>query len=383
MECHANTLLGNVNIGTPTMESVTNHLVGTVDVDPMTIQCRCYVLNNKVNTMLSSHVLLDTDVRDLWTIMGELGIRDQWKEMNAKIRAELEGISQNVGEATKVLDANPPDMKWVNQHYGCGTNFVFAPVVMENEVAVAQESVAQESVQETVQEAVQETVQESVEVTTEVGAEEKASLATEATVVGQTDFSYIHPMFATSTAVPVFQTVPIVQTTPMFETVAMASEEVKQEEVTVGTTASAETEATAVGQTDFSYVHPMFATAVPVIRSVPVMETVTTVPVTNSSSVEYKPVFHKEVRWGLDKPQLLSMPFQEWTERTNKNVAKVSVNEIIPETKQVVERRLFGEWDALMEDVVEWHKRGLQRYNVRMNYCVCPVITETITSQKQ
>ena len=240
MERHTNTLVGQVNIGTPVMESVTNHLVGTVEVNPMNIDCRCYVLNNKINTMLSSNVLLDTDVRDLWTIMGELGIRDQWKEMNAKIRAELEGISKHVEEATKILDANPPELKW--RSYTAGM---------------------------------------------------------------------VLPATAVATAVPA-----TVTTVPAFG-----------------------------------------------------YSTATLVP-GHEQFVRYAPFVHEEKRWGLEKPKLVSMPWQQWNCEVNAQVANANVNELIPVKKQVVVRRLFGEWDAMMADVAEWHARGLNRFNVRL--CMAP-----------
>merc|ERR1712000_361817 len=91
----------------------------------------------------------------------------------------------------------------------------------------------------------------------------------------------------------------------------------------------------------------------------------------------YEPVTHPDVRFAMEKPKLVSMPFAEWNSQVNPQVAKVNVSDIIPEKKQVVQRRLFGEWDALLEDVVEWHRFGLHRFNVRMvpvsSVRMCPV----------
>lgn len=66
---------------------------------------------------------------------------------------------------------------------------------------------------------------------------------------------------------------------------------------------------------------------------------------------------------------LSQLPWQKWNCRFNNEVANVNVDEIIPVKCQQVSRKLFGEWDQLMEDVVEWHRRGLHRFHVRM--CMC------------
>jgi len=228
-----------VNFNGFNMMELQNANIASVDFSPLEFGSRWVVLNNKINNILGSHVLYDTDVRDLYTIMTELGIRDQWKEMNAKIRAELEGISKHVEEATKVLDANPPELQWRSYT---------APV------AVAAAPVA------------------------------------------------VMPNFG-------------------FYTQAVA----------------------------------------------PSVEQV----------VRYEPVVHEEKRFGLDKPKLISMPWQQWNCEVNTQVANANVKDIIPIKKQVVVRRLFGEWDSLMEDVAEWHRRGLYRYNVRL--CMAPTTLHRVT----
>jgi hypothetical protein len=95
----------------------------------------------------------------------------------------------------------------------------------------------------------------------------------------------------------------------------------------------------------------------------------------------YEPVVFEEKRWGLEKPELISMPWQQWNCKVNTQVANADVKEIIPVKKQVVVRRLFGEWDALMEDVAEWHRRGLYRYNVRL--CMAPQTVQYVQVQKE
>merc|ERR1711981_964172 len=138
---HSNKLVAEVDTGCPTMEAVTNHLVGTVNVAPLEFDCRCWRLNTKINAILDNSVLCDVDVRDLWSIMGELGVHHQWKEMNAQIRAELEGISKHVDAATKVLDANPPEFEHRRHFF---TRWVAAEPVMvaTEEVTPVEEPVA-------------------------------------------------------------------------------------------------------------------------------------------------------------------------------------------------------------------------------------------------
>lgn len=232
------------------MEFVQNADIASVNVSPFQWNARWNLLNTKINTILGSHILYDTDVRDMWTIMGELGIRDQWKEMNAKIRAELEGISKHVEEATKVLDANPPEFKW--RSYTGGLAVV--------------------------------------------------------------------PGAAFATAVPATMT-----TVPAFG-----------------------------------------------------YSTATLVP-GHEQFLRYAPVVHEDKRFGLEKPKLVSMPWQQWNCEVNTQVASVNVKELIPVKKQVVVRRLFGEWDAMMADVAEWHMRGLNRFNVRL--CMAPSTTQYTTVQ--
>jgi len=199
------------------MECVNNSYVGAVNLEPFER------LNEKINAMLGSHILYDTDVRDLVFIMEEAGLRNQWKEMNAKIRVELEAITKRVEEATKILDANPPEPEYRLVHHGAWTNYTWP------------------------------------------------------------NFNY-----CARNLVPAHE--------------------------------------------------------------------------------RYTPVQPKQVRFALEKPALVSMPWAAWNCQVNTSVANANVKEIIPPKKQVIERRLFGEWDAMLEDVIEWHKRGLYRYNVRLGY---------------
>jgi len=302
-----NQLLGEIDVGCPAQEAVTNHLVGAVDVCPL--EFGYWRLNTKINSMLSNPVLCDVDIRDLWVIMEELGIQDQWKEMNAKIRAELEGITKHVTEATKILDANPPpapEYKFVTapagyvngwSNYGHGQMFRMT----DRQMFVAEPAAA-------------------------------AAVAAETVVVQE--------------AAPVVQ-----------EAAAVA------ETVVVEQTVAAETEVAAAASTSAeTKVEYMMPNMMPLGFN-PGFNLGLAVP---TFRYEYEPVHHKEVRFAMEKPELVSMPYTEWTCQTNKKVANANVSEIIPAAKQVITRRLFGEWDALMEDVVEWHKRGLNRFTVRM-----------------
>jgi hypothetical protein len=198
------------------MEFVNAH-IGSVNMPTPVMFER---LNTKINTMLGSHILYDSDVRDLYVMMEEFGLRDQWKEMNAKIRAELEGITKHVEEANKILEANPPEPEFRLVHAGRYA----APVAWANYATLPQQWA------------------------------------------------------------------------------------------------------------------------------------------TRYTAVEEKPV-----RFGLEKPELVSMPWAQWNIAVNRNVADANVKDIIPEKKQVIVRRMFGEWDALMEDVAAWHQWGLG-YNVRLAY---------------
>jgi len=229
MDCNqmqSNKLVADVNTGCAAMEAISNHLVGAVDVTPFHAN-GYWRLNSKINSMLGNHVIYDTDVRDLAYIMEELGIRNQWKEMNAQIRAELEGISKHVDAATKVLDANPPapepmpiaNRYWQNWWTGGHYRNLLVP---------------------------------------------------------QTVSMVANPC--------VFKTTTVVEPTPV-------------------------------------------------------------------------------------KLSVSAMPWQKWHCKMNNEVADAKVEEIIPAKPQKVERRLFGEWDALMEDVLDWHRFGLHRYQVRIGYC--------------
>jgi hypothetical protein len=233
----------NVNVASLNFVPLENAHIASVNLSPLEFGSRWHILNTKINSILGNHVLYDTDVRDLYTIMGELGIRDQWKEMNAKIRAELEGITKHVEEATKILDANPPQLEW--RSYTAPVALAAAPVA-------------------------------------------------------------VMPSFGFSSAM---------------------------------------------------------------------------VAPTVEHMYRYEPVVFEEKRWGLEKPELISMPWQQWNCQVNTQVANADVKEIIPVKKQVVVRRLFGEWDALMEDVAEWHRRGLYRYNVRL--CMAPQTVQYVQVQKE
>lgn len=272
MEQKANEFVAKVDVGCPTMEAVTNHLVGTVDVTPLNFGCRCWRLNTKINSMLTNHVLCDVDVRDLVGLMEELGVRNQWKEMNAKIRAELEGISAHVEEATKVLDANPPEYTF--RRLACSHVMVGEPVAFIPEVVVVVPEVV-----EVVPEVVEEVVPEVVEV-----------------VVEEPELVFIAEpcIFVPETSVFVEAPEPCIL---------------------------------ALGELTLN------EPAQPIECS------------------------------------LAELPWQQWHNRMNNEVASVQVEEIIPVKDQQVERRLFGEWDMLMEDVLEWHRRGLHRFHVRM--CMC------------
>jgi len=262
---HSNKLVAEVDTGCPTLEAVTNHLVGTVNVAPLEFGCRCWRLNTKINSMLDNNVLCDVDVRDLYSIMQELGVRHQWKEMNEKIRAELEGISKHVDAATQVLDANPPEFKYRWNH--CTGWFVQpATVVTEESTTVEEPATTPEVTPKTEPESDQEVVEEEV-VEEDVVEEE------------------------------------------------VVEEDVVEEDV------AAEEEA------------PM-----------------------------------------VEEPKVISctlndLPWQRWHCQLNKDIANANVDTIIPTALQTVECKLFGEWDQFMADVVEWHRRGLQRFHVRM--CMC------------
>lgn len=219
-----NKFIGNVDVGCRSLESISNHLVGAVNVGHTFVGNNHLVgtvatdfgfrsgyqrLNTKINSMLTNHVLCDVDVRDLVSIVDELGLRSHWKEMNAKIRAELEGISKHVAAATEVLDANPPAYQYRN-------------VVLPGYVS--------------------------------------APLAHSCTF--------------------------------------------KMEEAP------------------------------------------------------------KAIQFSLAE-----LPWQKWNIKMNNDVAKAHVEEIIPVKEQKVVRKLFGECDALMEDVLAWHRMGFYRYNCRMSMC--------------
>lgn len=252
---HSNKLVAEVDTGCPTLEAVTNHLVGTVNVTPLQFGCRCWRLNTKINSILDNNVLCDVDVRDLYSIMQELGVRHQWKEMNAKIRAELEGISKHVDAATQVLDANPPEFKYRFNHYtSCIAQA--ATVATEETTTVEEPATPEPATPEAEPESVEEVVEEEV-----------------------------------------------------------VEEEVVEEDV------AAEEEVTMV-----------------------------------------------------EEPKVISctlngLPWQRWHCQLNRDIANANVDAIIPPHLQTVECKLFGEWDQFMADVVEWHRRGLQRFHVRM--CMC------------
>lgn len=238
----SNKLVADVNVGCPTLEAVTNHLVGAVDVTPFDFGCRYWRLNTKINSMLANHVICDTDVRDLAYCMEELGIRHQWKEMNAKIRAELEGIRKNVDTATEILDANPPALpayRYYQHRWFTGGHQLHQRMFVPEVFAA-------------------------------------------------------HPMV-----------VPEVFTARAFV--------------------------------------PEVYTAQPCVVK---ME---------------KP---KKVM----KLSVSELPWQQWHCRMNNEVADAQVKEIIPAAPQKVEKRLFGEWDALMEDVLDWHRFGLHRYRLRLTW---------------
>jgi len=234
----SNKLVGEVNVGCPAMEAVTNHLVGAVDVTPFDFDGRYWRLNTKINSMLSNHIIADTDVRDLAYLMEELGIRHQWKEMNAKIRAELEGISKNVKTATEILDANPPPLPAL-------------PAVPAS-------------------------------------------------------YRYWQNRWFT-------------------------------------------------GPRHFGFRESMFVPEVFTAREVVVPEV---------RPLVYKMEQPKKVM----KLSVSELPWQQWHCKMNNEVADARVEEIIPVAPQKVERRLFGEWDALMEDVLDWHRFGLHRYRLRLTW---------------
>jgi len=285
MEHHqTNKLVGEVDTGSPTLEAVTNHLVGTVDVTPIEFRYRWNVegvrrLNTQINSMLDNNVLCDVDVRDLYSIMQELDIHHQWKEMNAKIRAQLEEISKHVDAATQVLDANPPELKPVE----------LKPVYRWNQSWFGPRYVP--------------------------GFLPGFVLAQPATV-------------ATEETTTVEEPATVPEVTPETESVsvqdAVEEEAVIEEEIV-------EEEEVAVEED------------VPAKEEAPIVEEPKVISCT-----------------------LTEVPWQRWHCQLNRDVANANVDTIIPITLQRVERHLFGDWDEFLADVLDWHRRGLQRYHVRI-----------------
>jgi len=138
----------DVNLACPsTLEAVNNHFVANTDIQLVhaadtTIEVKYgwNQLNAKLREMMARQTLYDVDVRDLYVMIDQLGMRNQWCEMNDKIRADLEEISLKVEASKKMLDENPPEMKAWGQrfhgfhHYGYPMMFpLMAKAVAEQE----------------------------------------------------------------------------------------------------------------------------------------------------------------------------------------------------------------------------------------------------------
>jgi len=247
-----NHLVANTSCSQVDIEAAANHYVANVDVQDLLPACPCRPLNVKLNTMLGSRVLYDMDIMDLVGLLEEMGVRNQWKLMNARIVKELEGISQHVEESVKILGENPPPyVSWRNRE---PTRFDEAVITEARQVI--EEQLAQEV----------------------VVAEKEAQ---EEVVVEQ----------------------------------AVAEPEEVKEEVVV--------------------------------------------------KEEERPIFCSLRQW----------PWGRWNYWYNHEVANHRVDEIRPQLLEAQVRTAdlgsasFGTWDNLMDDVIAWHKRGLNRFHVRM--CLC------------
>jgi len=103
-----------------TLEAANNHFVANTDVElvracpPQTVEFKWGwdKVNAKLCEMFKGGFLYDYDVRDLYTMVEEMNLHKQWTEMNEKIRAELEVITEKVEASKKMLDENPPEMKY-------------------------------------------------------------------------------------------------------------------------------------------------------------------------------------------------------------------------------------------------------------------------------
>jgi len=103
-----------------TLEAVNNHFVANTDIElvhaisPETVEFKWgwNKVNAKLCDMFKGGFLYDNDVRDLYMMIDEMNMHKQWTEMNEKIRAELEVITEKVEASKKMLDDNPPEMKY-------------------------------------------------------------------------------------------------------------------------------------------------------------------------------------------------------------------------------------------------------------------------------
>lgn len=173
-------------------ESTKNYVVADTSVleiippppPPAEYLCRCRRLNSKLNAMLSNNVLCDVDVRDLYGLMDEIGVRHQWKEMNAQIHKELEAIGQHVDQSRKILSENPPPQRfWCHRpFFGCEAAAAAAPAEAEKpaeEEIVVEQTVEEEVVQEESVQVEETKVEVEVETKVETKVETEVELKTE------------------------------------------------------------------------------------------------------------------------------------------------------------------------------------------------------------
>lgn len=153
-----NHLVANTSCSQAEFEAIANHYVANVDVDeliPTTYYRLLPTTAVKLNTMLGNRFVCNMDIMDLMGLLDEIGVRNQWKQMNAKISKELEGISQRVEESFKVLGENPPPPVWWHRRgtaaFAVDEAVVAQAVTADAEAAVeAEQQVAQEEVAEEV-----------------------------------------------------------------------------------------------------------------------------------------------------------------------------------------------------------------------------------------
>jgi len=309
----------DVNMACPTTsEAVNNHFVANTDIELVAagelknveVTCGWTKFNAKLNAMLAGPVLYDYDVRDLYMMMEELEMRNKWSEMNDKIRADLEAISMRVDESRKVLDENPPELKyWAHRFHNFGYPMFFAKSAQPEVVAEPEPVPEPEPVQEP------EPVPEPEPVVQEPE--------------------------------PVPEPEPVQEPEPVPE-----PEPVQEPEPVPEPEPTPAPEPVQVDMRSF-FCDPMPTMPMPMSMPMPMpmqmpmsMAMPTTMPTMQ-----------------------VPMSYAHWNAMWNHDVANANVGELFPMHYYKVERNLeeWNEsWNKLMEDMIQWRKWGLNRYTVRM-----------------